>query len=67
MLQVSYIRENREQVLERLAVKNFKQPELVDEVIDLYSEYRIADSALQEIKTRLNTINKRIGVVTLLN
>lgn len=61
MLQVSYIRENREQVLERLAVKNFKQPELVDEVIDLYSEYRIADSALQEIKTRLNTINKRIG------
>jgi seryl-tRNA synthetase len=35
MLQVSYIRDNREQVLERLAVKNFKQPELVDEVIEL--------------------------------
>ncbi len=35
MLQVSYIRENREHVLERLAVKNFKQPELVDEVIKL--------------------------------
>ena len=33
MLQVSYIRDNREQVLERLAVKNFKQPGLVDEII----------------------------------
>ena len=38
MLQVSYIRDNREQVLERLAVKNFKQPELVDEVIALDNE-----------------------------
>ena len=48
MLQVSYIRDNREQVLERLAVKNFKQPQLVDEIIQLYAEFRIVDSELQE-------------------
>ena len=41
MLQVSYIRDNREQVLEGLAVKNFKQPGLVDEVIELDNERRI--------------------------
>ena len=33
MLQVSYIRENRDEVLNRLAVRNFKQPELVDQII----------------------------------
>ena len=32
MLQVNYIRENREKVLERLSVRNFKQPELVDQM-----------------------------------
>jgi seryl-tRNA synthetase len=40
MLQVSYIRDNREQVLERLAVKNFKQPGLVDEIIQLDEKRR---------------------------
>lgn len=38
MLQVNYIRQNKEEVLERLSVKNFKQPEIVNEVIDLDDE-----------------------------
>ena len=32
-MQVKYIRENREKVLEGLIVRNIKQPELVDEII----------------------------------
>lgn len=35
MLQVNYIRDNKEQVLEKLAIKNFKQPEIVHQVIEL--------------------------------
>lgn len=35
MLQVNYIRDNKEQVLEKLAIKNFKQPEIVHQVIKL--------------------------------
>ncbi|MDB5012897.1 MAG: serine--tRNA ligase, partial [Daejeonella sp.] len=49
MLQVSYIRENREQVLERLAVKNFKQPEVVDQIIALDDKRRESQSKLESI------------------
>jgi seryl-tRNA synthetase len=33
MLQVAFIRQNVELVKQRLAIKNFKQPELVDELL----------------------------------
>ncbi len=61
MLQVSYIRENRETVLERLAVKRFKQPELVDEIIALDEERRSTQSHLDSTSAEANTIAKRIG------
>jgi seryl-tRNA synthetase len=53
MLQVSYIRDNREQVLERLAVKNFKQPELVDEVIGLDEKRRQTQNQLDTVSSQL--------------
>ncbi|WP_448702329.1 serine--tRNA ligase [Mucilaginibacter sp. AW1-3] len=61
MLQVSYIRENREHVLERLAVKNFKQPELVDEVIRLDEQRRQTQNTLDGISAESNTAAKQIG------
>ncbi|PWK75859.1 seryl-tRNA synthetase [Mucilaginibacter oryzae] len=61
MLQVSYIRDNREQVLERLAVKNFKQPELVDEIIELDSKLRSTKTYLEKIQMQVNTTSKLIG------
>jgi len=61
MLQVSYIRDNREQVLERLAVKNFKQPELVDEVIALDNERRSTQTTLDNTSAEANAAAKQIG------
>lgn len=61
MLQVSYIRDNREQVLERLAVKNFKQPELVDEIIRLDNERLAAQRESEEAKAAANQGAKQIG------
>jgi seryl-tRNA synthetase len=61
MLQVSYIRENREQVLERLAVKNFKQPELVDEVIGLDDNRRKTQNSLDGVSAESNAAAKKIG------
>ena len=61
MLQVSYIRENKEQVLERLAVKNFKQPELVDEVIALDEQRRQTQNILDGISAQANAAAKQIG------
>lgn len=61
MLQVSYIRDNREQVLERLAVKNFKQPELVDEVIGLDDKRRQTQTLLDNVSAQSNAAAKQIG------
>jgi seryl-tRNA synthetase len=61
MLQVNYIRENREKVLERLAVRNFKQPELVDEIIAVDEERRSTQTKLDAILAESNAAAKQIG------
>jgi len=61
MLQVNYIRDNREQVLERLAVKNFKQPALVDEIIQLDDKRRQTQTSLDNVSAEANAAAKQIG------
>ena len=61
MLQVSYIRDNREQVLERLAVKNFKQPQLVDEIIELDEKRRQTQNQMDSVSAQANSAAKQIG------
>jgi seryl-tRNA synthetase len=61
MLQVSYIRDNREQVLERLAVKKFKQPQLVDEIIQLDEKRRTTQNQMDNVSALANAAAKQIG------
>ena len=63
MLQVSYIRQNRDAVIERLAVRNFLQTDLVDAVIALDDERK---KAVTEVENRLHsrkTVSKEIGLL----
>lgn len=61
MLQVNYIRENREKVLERLSVRNFKQVELVDQIIAVDEERRSTQSSLDNLQAEANIAAKQIG------
>ncbi|WP_158797231.1 serine--tRNA ligase [Pedobacter sp. L105] len=61
MLQVNYIRENREKVLERLSVRNFKQPELVDEIIKFDEERRQTQTSLDNLSAIANANAKLVG------
>ncbi|WP_316735008.1 serine--tRNA ligase [Pedobacter aquatilis] len=61
MLQVNYIRENREKVLERLSKRNFKQPELVDEIIKIDEERRSTQTSLDSLSAEANAAAKQIG------
>jgi len=61
MLQVSYIRENKEEVLERLAVKNFNQPELVDQIIHLDDQRKSTQAQADELLAKGNAAAKQIG------
>ncbi len=61
MLQVSYIRENKEDVLERLSVRNFNQPELVEEIIHLDDQRKITQSQADGLLASANSSAKQIG------
>ncbi|TKC00205.1 serine--tRNA ligase [Pedobacter cryophilus] len=61
MLQVNYIRENKEQVLERLSVKNFNQLELVDEIILLDDQRKSTQSQADDLLAKGNSAAKQIG------
>lgn len=61
MLQISYIRENREEVVKRLKVKQFKSLDLVDEVIRLDEELRALKVKAESIAAESNLAAKQIG------
>ncbi|AFD08291.1 serine--tRNA ligase [Solitalea canadensis] len=61
MLQINYIRENKEDVLARLSKKNFKQLELVDEILDLDHKRRSTQAQLDNVLSQSNTMAKSIG------
>ncbi|RKD17188.1 serine--tRNA ligase [Pelobium manganitolerans] len=61
MLQVSYIRENKEEVLARLAVRNFAEPQLVEEVIHLDDQRKRTQAQADELLAKGNAAAKQIG------
>ena len=61
MLQVSVLRNNPEWVKERLAVKNFKHPKLVDEIIRLDYERKNLQVNYDNTQASINTASKEIG------
>lgn len=61
MLQVNYIRQNRDAVLERLAVKNFSQIQIVDDVIALDDERKKLQAEFDNTQARVNSASKEIG------
>ena len=61
MLQVTYLRENKAQVLEGLKKRNFGQPELVDQAIDLDEKRKKFDEDLEnKTKARLEKIREQL-------
>ena len=61
MLQLSYIRQHPALVKERLAVKNFAEPDLIDKIIALDDEKRKFQLESESIQSRANAISKEIG------
>jgi seryl-tRNA synthetase len=61
MLQVNFIRQNTELVKQRLAVKNFKQLELVDELIKWDDKRKGYQLELDELQAKINAFSKEIG------
>lgn len=58
MLQVAYIRQHREEVLKRLAVKYFTDVALVDEILALDETRRKLKADLDEVQASINALSR---------
>lgn len=63
MLQVNFLRENKERVIAGLHKRNFKAIELVDEAIVADDERRKLQFELDENLAQMNKISKEIGIL----
>ena len=61
MLQIAYIRENKDEVVKRLAKKNLDAKNAVEEVIALDEKRRATHVELDTIKSESNKLSKDIG------
>ncbi len=63
MLSINYIRENTDEVIERLKIKNFDASEIVQKLLDKDLERRKNQQDRDAILTELNSISKQIGML----
>ena len=61
MLQIQFIRENKEEVITRLAKKNMDAKSIVEDVINLDEKRRSTQVALDTILAESNKVSKDIG------
>jgi seryl-tRNA synthetase len=61
MLQVAFIRQNVDFVKERLGVRNFKDPGLVDTIVGLDDQRKKLQLESDTTQSRINTLSKEIG------
>ena len=61
MLQVAFIRNNKEEVKERLTVKNFAEVDLVDEILSMDEERKKLQQEFDNTQAKVNSTSKEIG------
>lgn len=61
MLQLNYIREHKDEVIERLAIKNFDAKTILDQVLELDNDRRRTQNELDTLLNEANIIAKQVG------
>lgn len=63
MLNLKFIQENKETVIERLAVKNFDAKEIVEKIIYLDEERKKLQQESEALQSEMNNISKQVGAL----
>ena len=61
MLNLNFIRENKAFVIERLKVKNFRNTEVIDQILEADEKRRKAQSQADALQAEMNSLSKNIG------
>ena len=63
MLQLNYIREHRQEVIDRLAIKNFDGTSIVPQIIQLDDRRKVIQKQLDDNQAQSNILAKEIGIL----
>ena len=61
MLQLNYIREKKDEAIQRLAIKNFDAKPILEEVLELDNERRKTQNELDAVLSEANILAKQVG------
>jgi seryl-tRNA synthetase len=61
MLQVNFIKQNRQLVIERLAVRNIDHAATIDHIIALDEERKKLQTEAEQVQSEINTLSKQVG------
>jgi len=61
MLQLNYIREKKEEAIERLAIKNFDARAILDQVLELDNDRKKTQNELDAVLNEANILAKQVG------
>ena len=61
MLQLSFIQQNKDEVIQRLSKKNFDAAEIINQVIELDNKRRETQKSMDDILAESNQLAKQIG------
>ena len=61
MLSLKFIRENKQKIIERLAVKNFDAKKIIENILELDDKRRSTQKDLDDKQAEINTISKEVG------
>ena len=62
MLQVQFLRENKEKVLSALKIKNFHNVDIIDNIIDLDNKRKSVQSNIDDLLSQSNSISKKVAI-----
>ncbi len=63
MLNINFIRENKDQVIERLGIKNFDAKDIIGEILEADEKRRSSQAKADHLQSEMNTLSKNIGLL----
>lgn len=61
MLSLKFIRENKQEIIERLAIKNFDAKKIIENILELDDKRRYTQKDLDDKQAEINTVSREIG------
>ncbi len=61
MLSLKFIRENKQKIIKRLAIKNYDAKKIIENILELDDKRRSTQKDLDDKQAEINTISKEVG------